>query len=720
MFSVLLFAAFAIDTAIWFVHHRHLQTEADSAALAGAEAYQFPCSTGVTTPGTVDNQIATWVHKYDGTTVASGGYNQQVSVTPTPATPPGSGHNLFSLVNNNTFANQTTPPDTGLQGSPCKDSAVDVKLTESGLLSFFPFVNPGPINAQARVSIEQETSQTNLSAFAAELAPPTKVQVTLISENGANVGNALVGPLTLNPSNSNPYSFSLGTTLPSSVPTGLYGMQVALTGTGSTDTYDNAATHPPYGIAYTRIWTPPGSITNTTAPWAGDIWLAPTVNSAGLPETCQNTPAANSPSNFSSSSTNTSVYLCANLSFPTLPATPPCSDVPSVTFTEGTTTGVALTCPAGNADGTWQSAAISLAPDANATLFTLTGWKLTAGNKPGGGGTCSSSSACTGNFPATSTTEAFTGAYDQSTSQTSNSGEIIGASLTDTTSGNDLTSISQTQAQTSGTNGGPENVTVGINLLQLQDETSITSNTLAAQLSFGQNQQNLAVDCAANGGGTPTEISSIASGCPGPYTIINTLTEDPAACSASLTYCIGQEVTGQKTVANLTQGMNDRVYCAGVTTGACDTTENGPKPVCSNPNYWSTSNSSLAAVLSQLPPDPRLLTLPITGLGDESNGAHYLPIYGFAEFYATGWAGDPCLSTGNHGVGTSGGPNAAGLSWTTDVDPPGDNFKNCNQNPGCGILMGHFVKFVETSPTSTGSGTCTTNTFGNCIAILTK
>ncbi|HWE46588.1 MAG TPA: pilus assembly protein TadG-related protein, partial [Caulobacteraceae bacterium] len=44
MVTLLVVAAFAIDTAIWYVHGRHLQTQADGAALAGAQAFQFPCT----------------------------------------------------------------------------------------------------------------------------------------------------------------------------------------------------------------------------------------------------------------------------------------------------------------------------------------------------------------------------------------------------------------------------------------------------------------------------------------------------------------------------------------------------------------------------------------------------------------------------------------------------------------------------------------------------
>jgi hypothetical protein len=163
----------------------------------------------------------------------------------------------------------------------------------------------------------------------------------------------------------------------------------------------------------------------------------------------------------------------------------------------------------------------------------------------------------------------------------------------------------------------------------------------------------------------------------------------------------------------LQQGMNDRVYCGGNTTGPCDAAVNPPngKPACpGNYNYWVTSNA-LSDVESQSPPDSRLLTLFITGFGDTHNGNNYVPIVGFAEFYVTGWAGDPCLPP-PIGKGTTGQTTANGLTlnYTTDDVPPGD---------AQGILMGHFIKYIQFSPGS-GSGQCTQNTFGNCIPVLTK
>jgi Flp pilus assembly protein TadG len=711
MFAILAASAYAIDTAIQFVHQAHLQTQADAAVLAAAQDFQFPCN------ATEDAILTDRVLQYDGSTGLTGSpflpvYNTQVPLTPTPATT-GTGHNLVTEVNQSNYYGQSLPGDAEANpGKPCEDGYIDAKLTETNLPSFFPFFSPPHINRQARVSIEQETSASGVSSFVEPLATPTTVSVQIVNEDGsgANVGTSV----SLSQSNSNPNLFSGTTTLPATVPAALLGAKVTLGGGQSSTTY-NSGTPPPYGVAYTRVWSAP---TSGNAPWTADFWLTPTTNpTTGQPSSCASASAGNSSSNFISSSTSTSVYLCANMTFPTLSgASLVCASVPSLTFSYGTNTGVALTCPSNNnPNGTWQSAAISLPPNAGATKFTLTNYTLTAGATPtgasgGSGGTCGTGSkACKGTFSGVEQ-EAFTGAYDEASSQTSNSGPLVTVAMTDTTSGVELTSVPQSTAD-------GENVTIRVAVLGLQNETSIGSTS--AELSFGTNQQNLAVDCQGNNG-TGTLVLSIAAGCPGTYTIIQAGQTCPNGGGVS--YCIGVASTGNKLINNLSTGMNDRIYCQGQTTGGCATSINANGATCPTsgtefaPNYWDSSDSptnSLNQVLSQTPPDPRILILFITGFGDTKNGNNYEPIEGFAAFYVTGWAGDPCLAPPN-GSGTSGSytnPNTSvTLNYVPDVTPPGD---------ASGILMGHFVKYVQVT-SGGGSGQCSQNTFGNCVAVLTK
>ena len=109
MLGALVLAAYAIETGIWFVHKAHLQTQADAAALAASQSFQYPCEQKV------EENVNATVHRYDGTTAANGGYNEQVPVTPTPArttnyTPD---DQLFSAINQPSF-----PPGSHSQTKP--------------------------------------------------------------------------------------------------------------------------------------------------------------------------------------------------------------------------------------------------------------------------------------------------------------------------------------------------------------------------------------------------------------------------------------------------------------------------------------------------------------------------------------------------------------------------------------------------------------------------
>ena len=737
MTAILVTASLAIDTSIWFVHRRHLQTQADAAALAGGQKFQLPDGGNNANCGPINTAIDNAVHQYDGSNspTPNNPNNPQVQVQPNMAVanPPlalynQNTHDLFSEINRPDFFNQTNKPgDTGLSGSdtadgsPCADKQVDVKLTETNLPSFFSIIKPGYVNAQARVTIEQESGVAQASAFAELLGPPTTATATVVNEDSGGGGISLsncdgvAGPcsgLTLTSTPANPFQFSGTATLPASVPAALLGAEVTFGGSGATTTYadySNGGSAPPYGLAYARVWPAVQSVSAApkAPPQVADMWLTPTSGGANA---CNTNSAPQSPSNFVSSSSSSNVYLCANVTFNTLSgASLSCSsNKASLSATKG---GGALNmnCPTGGSDnGVWQSDAVSLGANGGATMFKLTSWTLKAGAKPTGAASghdpCGNgNNACTGNFSNVEQ-QAFMGAYDQATSQSSHSGPVSGVAIAD---GNgEVTSIAQSSANS-------DHITITVNYMQPVDQTSISGSP--AQLSFGSNKQNQAIGCL--GQGDSQVVAEIANGCPGPYQVINPSTQ---SCSNQpQTYCVGPTSTGNKLIQHLSEGMNDRIYCGGyAASGAmatCDTNVNKNNAACPGSfNYWDAQDSptnALSDVLSQGPPDPRLITLFISGFGDEANGNHYMPIQAFADFYVTGWANDPCLSPSNGGKGGSG--------TNSSSNPP--NLKYVPDDAASsGVLMGHFVKVVDNLPGGSGSGTCSASAFGNCIPILTK
>jgi Flp pilus assembly protein TadG len=693
LLTLLVGSAYAIDTGIWFVHHGHLQTQADAAAFAGAQNFQYPCTAG----GTMDQQIATTVHRYDGTTVSGGGYNGQVPITPTPSTGYSeTQHNLISQINQANFINQTQPNDSGLSGSPCSDGAVDVKLSETNLSSFFPpLLSPKYITAQARVSILQETAAIHAEPFAEPLPTPNTITATLVDQSNSDA--VIAGPVNLTPSADHT---SWTSSSPVSVPFinakagGLVGLRVAMTsgssatcGSGGVNCYAKDNVTPPIGVAYTRVWSNSGTpglpTTAPVAPQASDVTLSP----SGVAP-CPNAPSGTF-SNFISTSSSCTVTLTAKAIFTSSGGTALSCETASLSL-EVAGKVVAITCPAGGPNGTWTSAAVSIAPNSGPTAFTLS-WKLTAGTKPTGGavaggdksGACTAGKPCTGSFDGSSAAapevvqRVYSGAYDSLTEATSNSGPILSATVADASTGNELLSL-----QSSST---PQSVNITVTVLGFQNSQTIPSSPI--ELSFGGNQENAALECGGNAG-TPEFEKALVEGCPEAYGTTSAPAATACAGSPEPPVCAKENPGGGKLEKDLDKAMNQRI--------------NEGRNVCVNPNHWAAPNS-VSQVLSQTPADLRMITTIITDYGALGNGTTQVPVRAFATFYVTGWAGDPCIGEAN-------GTSSNGLAYTHD-DSPGSN---------TGVLLGHFVKYVNTSSTGTGSGTCSQNAFGNCIAVLTR
>ena len=136
--AIILIAAFVIDAANWFEHKRHLQLQADAAALAGGAAFQ--------NPGCNNATIYAAARQYAGVKDASytAPYNKQVGST--------ADTNAHVLVNSvNYYRDGGTDYS---DGQPCAKSFVDVKMTETDLPWFLGNGLVPTINAHARVSMK--------------------------------------------------------------------------------------------------------------------------------------------------------------------------------------------------------------------------------------------------------------------------------------------------------------------------------------------------------------------------------------------------------------------------------------------------------------------------------------------------------------------------------------------------------------------------------------
>jgi hypothetical protein len=129
-------------------------------------------------------------------------------------------------------------------------------------------------------------------------------------------------------------------------------------------------------------------------------------------------------------------------------------------------------------------------------------------------------------------------------------------------------------------------------------------------------------------------------------------------------------------------------------------------PSCT-PNNWPTTPAEVTPFFLKydFANDPRYVTLVITDFtAFTGNGAENVPVKYFAGFYATGWDRGP-----------AGGGNQTGCP-DNDLHPLG--LSDLKDN---GDVWGHFVQIVI--PSSTGEASeelCNFDELGNCIAVLVE
>ena len=137
-----LLLAFALETGWWWTHHRHLQTQADAGALAGA---QGPWFLGSDSSGCDETTIETNTRQYSsdlGIGISGGGSNAQYSNATNV-------HTLINAMNPPNGPRYWWDPDPAKTGSdfsdgstPCQsllanNGHLDVNVTDAGLPTFF-------------------------------------------------------------------------------------------------------------------------------------------------------------------------------------------------------------------------------------------------------------------------------------------------------------------------------------------------------------------------------------------------------------------------------------------------------------------------------------------------------------------------------------------------------------------------------------------------------
>jgi hypothetical protein len=607
LFPTLLgFGVIAVDVANWYVHKRELQTQADAAALAGAGAFQYPCNNA---------SISAGAQSYAG-----------------------KDHNVFAnvpasrttfLLNQPNFSGQSKPGDSGLTGSPCNDEAVDVKMTEKDVPWLFGNLFTPFINAQARVSILQQTAANNLEALSVSDSAPVAARAYFVNEdnNDAVIASA---PLSPNPQVAGQWTNASG--LPVAINKPNIGVVIALSGnkndTTCGDPYvqcfdESSATGP--SLLHIQGWSAAGT-PSLTGPLARSVVLS--------------TPGASTCSDAYYSNTSTT-----------------CTETISAWVDYGSTNTNGVTVKPVVA-GSTESALTPGATSGSAVQWTGTVSLKQAGANQinllvscakGTGAACGSSkstSATISNvqrpYAAGTASGPITGAWVS---------EIGGASQ-------DANSFEVCENQDK--NQCSHNLVVTVNVAaSLQNSQHYADPTDAIRI--GTSQANV-VGCGANPSPSASQYrQNLGQGCTGPFAIN---TSDPACTAAG---------TSPYDCVELVNGVKNGPFQQGLSDHIVNSPPAGDQYYCKN-NWTNNNNGGVPIIPAN---DSRLISVFVMPYGstDASGnpllGSGYVPIQNFATFYVTGFAGDPCSSDDP-------APPNAGNAWLVGhfikyVDPNNNN-----------------------------------------------
>jgi Flp pilus assembly protein TadG len=652
---LMLFVIFVLDVGNWFMHQRHLQTQADAAALAAAGDFRIPCT---------DTPILDRAADYSGHPVnyTSGGtaYNAQVD---------GPGTNRQSHVrvmfNSPTYYNQSSPVDSTVQtGGPCTARMIDVKLTETDLPWYFGVGRIVPfINAHARVEIKPVSVQAGALPVGVPDVDPQAGRVILINEaTGATItSSALVkagggaGNLVYWDNSTAPLSFTM--------PNAPVGVRIILSGATSTTCGDPLVvcydpTDTTHGLSYIRSWDTTG-----TAPIVHDAYLT----TAGCTNAYFNAGGC-------------TIGLSADIDVGANGATGVTMEATLVgsgnnppawaMSNQGACTPASATC------NQWRTTSPILIPAGSGPVTVYLHWKKTSGTW--NGLTCRNggSNPCEGFIPVQRT---FRYSGDRSgpiKDLVVSEGGVGGANSFKQGTARSLT----VRIGITGSLGYASSVSDPPVYLRVNGSTNGNGNA----------SQNQSLDCDP----AVSQLSDeIAHGCRPQYTK-NTGTACPAGASALWATaqpwsCVAIQ-TGSAT-NEPAQGLNERVLGSS-SANTC------PAAGQLGHNNWS--------MFPNIPTgDPRVIQVFLTPFGSfNGSGSGTVPVTNFATFYVTGWT-------------------AQGNGFANPCQGNGDDLVPGN-DPG--VIVGHFIRYVQTLNTGGGGpGFCDLTAGGSlgsgtCVAVLTQ
>jgi len=679
--ALVLLVGAVVDVANWKVHKRHLQLQADAAALAAAHSFSLTnCQ---------NDLMRAEAHKYGGPD-ASGAvalYNTQVGGTPASK--------MRILVNSDKYYGDTGWGDyTDPNGPPCTAKYVDIKATETDLPWFIGFGGLVPrINAHARVSVVKESSSNSTLPIAVPNPLPRSSAAIFINE-GTRALLAPPLPLTdLGPSG--PLElYGTGTSSLPLIPVAPNtGVVIALSGrtsmslTGTltdiceqtlTDCYDAGADPPTQGLSFIRGYATGGSGAQPAEPILRSVELFPTgacVSPYFSDGTCTYDLAARIDAGASLPKAN-QVYGANGVTLTS-------STDPNCDFVAG-------------ADKCWHGT-LTVPSNTGPQDIVIT-WEETAGQVQIGGKLqdCNDrgGNKCKGDFGTVQ--RAF------STKDT-RSGPI---KLVDVCTF-DL-DPSCTQVHDQSYPGGDSHrfaVTIGI-AGQLRNATSVTEPLIVLRVKSTSGQsldcdnlyQNLKIELEK--GCRPSYVPN--TGTPDCSTIGTAALWDPS--NPQPWTCIAVSTGRQPN--DISAGLNARLYQGNQKPASC-----APDGAPGHNNWFKFDPTDAAGdgTYGFGPDDPRVLNAYLTTYGAFShvNGTSgSVPVTGFGHFYVTGYTGNgggfdnPCYPA----------PPANYSGPHPDDRVPSDE---------TGLIVGHFIFYLD-KVGGDGTEPCDPTSISACVIVMTK
>jgi len=677
--TFLLFCVFAVDVGNWFVHKRHLQTQADAAALAGAGAFRFPsCDNGLITDAAL---------RYSGKGDGSTTYNEPELVNTEQA-------RLHAVVNGPNYYAQSIPNDADLADSPvpCEAKMIDVKMTETDLPWFFGTGLVPNINAQARVQLFKQSQADKLLPIGVQEPAPNKAVAYVVDEvTGATLGTV---PLQAKGTSDGLQRFS-NTDAPLQVKAlstvSRLGVRVTLSGSDSTTCdptpgplvacYDSAAAT---GLSYIRAWSDEPDVVAEQAPRARSVYLSP--------GTCGN-------ASFNSNSTACTMDVSAKVSWqpavqqkhlspPYEPADKPEKATLTVTYN-----GLSYPMTYDATTTTWTAKDVTVPAGTIGPRNVEIAWvQENVGSYAGNACTSGNGNKCKGTITEGGSTALQRTFWNNPKDQASRAGpiaelDVLDASTTQQVSDVRRCSVADLEPVCT------YNFVIDVGVrgsLELSDE-----NDPPVALRVDENMTQSLLCDPDEGTGAEAVEATLAKGC-GPAYKINEGETCPGRAALWATDpawpCVAIK-TGPS--PNTTpRGLNTRILCNPIFNEETNCENSGSAKVCTHPNKWPDYELD----------DPRLVQVYLTPFGTfTGTGAdETVPVIGFASFYITGY-------TGEGGV------------KTPCADLTGDDADDYAINPPPkGHIAGHFVTAVQPNTGGAGTEECDFDAIYSCIAVLVK